>query len=381
MSNKKKVAILGCTGSIGTSALDVMRKYKDELELYSATAHSSTDELKKIAAEFSPRFIAVSNKSRKADCDFGNVKTGFGAEALKEACSGADIVVMAIVGMAALPPFVYCLENDIPVALANKESMVCGARLIRDLMDERGSVVLPVDSETFAISECLRGRNKADVSSVLLTASGGPFRTWKKEDIDEATPDMALRHPNWSMGAKITVDCATMLNKGLEVMETRWLFDIEPACIRIVVHPESIIHSMVEYNDNAVIAHMAVSDMRLPIANALLYPNVPKVAVDKLDLFSIGSLHFEEPSRDRFPCLDLAYEAIKKEGALPIVLNSSNEIAVGRFLAGEFPLRGIAELIESAMCRFGGESVSSFEDIYALDREVRKFVVSVKIRR
>ena len=380
--SRKKIAVLGATGSIGRNAINVIEKYSGELEAVALTAHSNISLLSEQARRVSPSFVAVTGEcdERKAGELFGDgIDVGFGKEAVIEACDMADMVVLGIVGMAALPAFEHCLKNDIPVALANKEAMVCGGRLVRDIMDERKSCVLPVDSETFAIWQCLYGHDMSDVRSVLLTASGGPFRTRTFDETVSAKPEDALRHPNWSMGAKITVDCATMLNKGLEVMETRWLFDIPPDDIRVVVHPESIIHSMVEYNDNAVMAQLAVPDMRLPIAGALLYPKMARGAVDRLDLFGVASLHFEAPSTEKFPCLGLAYEAVRNEGITPVVLNSANEIAVARFLGGDFLFGGIPKLIEAAMRRFGTGRLRDFEDIYRLDGEVREYCSGISI--
>ncbi|PWM38997.1 MAG: 1-deoxy-D-xylulose-5-phosphate reductoisomerase [Clostridiales bacterium] len=375
--SRKKVAVLGSTGSIGKSSLDVIRKYSSMLELSAISCHTNAELLEKQAREFSPRFAAVSGLDRVQQDIFGGTKTGCGEEALLEACEGADIVVLAIVGMAALRPFEFCLKNDIPVALANKESLVCGGRLIRDIMDRRGSQVLPVDSETFAISECISRRKRAEIRSVLLTASGGPFRTASEEVIRNATPEMALAHPNWAMGKKISVDCATMINKGLEIMETRWLFDIDPSRIRVVVHPESIVHSMAEFTDHSIMAHMAVADMRLPIAGALLSPEIPVNAVGRLNLFEVGALHFEAPAIKRFPCLGLAYEAINNEGIMPIVLNAANEVAVQKFLNREFPMGGIFDMVSSAMDKFGSGPVGTLDEVFEIDKTVREYCTAI----
>ncbi len=371
---KKKIAILGSTGSIGQSALSVIGSHADKFEITALTAHTNISLLKKQIAEFKPSYVALTGECGfYADFpDFVTVKTG--QDSVFEACLGADIVLLAIMGIAGLPAFEFCLNNRIPVALATKEAMVCGGRAARELMDKTGTPVLPVDSELSAIWQCLDGNTKGDVKRILLTASGGPFREWTKERIAKAGVSDALNHPNWSMGKKITVDCATLANKGLEIMETRWLFDMSPEQITVVVHPESIIHSMVEFKDNAILAQLGDKDMRIPILHALSYPERLENCEPSLDIFGLGALHFERPDTGKFPCLALAYEAVKNDGALQLVFNSANEIAVELFLQGKIAFAEIYSMIERAMKSFSDVKVSSFADVYGLDKEVRSFL-------
>lgn len=369
----RNVVILGSTGSVGTNTLSVIRNMAGDFRVTGLSAHTNAADLIKQAAEFLPEKIALSGLEPR---DFSlpeGTKALFGADALPQLCDGADLVVLAVVGIAGLPAFEYCLRNRIPVALANKEAMVCGGKVARRLMDETGTTVLPVDSELSAIFQCMEGRPREQIKHLWLTASGGPFRTKDKAFIEQATKGDALRHPNWDMGQKITIDCATMLNKGLEIMETRWLFDIPSSQIKVVVHPESIVHSMVELTDGSVIAQLGVHDMQLPIEVALAYPHRKDVGVEPLDLFRVGSLHFEQPDMDRFPCLRLAYQVLSGDSALQLVLNSANEVAVAAFLQDKIRFAGIPGLIEEALSHFAHIRVESFADIYGADREVRRF--------
>ena len=373
---KTKVAILGSTGSIGKSALAAIALHPERFEVTALTAHSNLDLLMKQAQEFHPRYIAASGV-REFPETLPGVKCGAGEEAILEACDGADVVLLSIMGMAGLPAFEYCLRNGIKVALATKEAMVCGGRFVRNLIDETGTEVLPVDSELSAIFQSMAGHTKEDIKRILLTASGGPFRKFSLEEIKNATKAQALRHPNWSMGQKITIDSATMMNKGLEIMETRWFFDVDPDKIQVVVHPESIVHSMVEYYDNSVLAHLAAPDMRLPILYALTYPERLDSGTPELDLFKVGSLHFEAPDLERFPCLALAYEAVRNDGALQLVLNSANEVAVEYFLQERFGVMGIYDMVANAMQKFSGIRITCFDDIYRMDREIRAYCRSL----
>ncbi|MBR4079223.1 MAG: 1-deoxy-D-xylulose-5-phosphate reductoisomerase [Christensenellaceae bacterium] len=371
---KTKVAILGSTGSIGKSALAALALHPDRFEVTALTAHANIPLLMEQARQFSPKYIAASGGTFTEEIK--GIRMGTGPEAILEACDGADVVLLSIMGMAGLPAFEYCIKNGIKVALATKEAMVCGGRLVRDLIDRTGTEVLPVDSELSAIFQSMAGHTKDDVKRVLLTASGGPFRKSSLAEIRNATKVQALKHPNWSMGAKITIDSATMMNKGLEIMETRWFFDVAPDKIQVVVHPESVIHSMVEYYDNSVLAHLAYPDMRLPILYALSYPDRLYSGTPQADFFKIGTLHFEEPDLERFPCLQLAYEAVKNDGALQLVLNSANEVAVDLFLKDRFGIMGIYDMVADAMQKFSDIKVNSFDDIYRLDREIRGYCLS-----
>ena len=378
---RKKIVILGSTGSIGKNKLDVLRGMQETYEVYGLAAHKSVRELLAQAAEFRPARLALTDAaaSREAAEGFAGELLA-GPQALCDICEGADLVVLSVVGMAGLPPFVHCLRRGIPVALATKEAMVYGGRLARDLMDATGTPVLPLDSEISAIFQCLQGNKKAQVAEILLTASGGPFRTWPLERVRQATLAEALKHPNWSMGAKITIDSASMANKGLEIMETRWMFDIAPEKITVVVHPESIVHSAVRYLDGSVMAQMGATDMRLPIAYALQYPDRLPNCARALDLFAVGTLHFEQPDYEKFPCLRLAREAVTEGAAMQMVFNAANDAAVALFRRGAIGFWQIGEVIRAAMDSFRGTEVASFEEIYARDAEIRSFAETVAQR-
>lgn len=369
---KKKIAVIGSTGSIGINALDVIRNYSDKFTLVAITGHTNIDILQQQVNEFNPLYAALTGFNQKPESLYGCNKIGYGPDSVFEACSLADVVLLSVTGIAGLPTFEYCLKNNIPVALATKEAMVCGGRLARELMDKTKTPVLPVDSELSAIWQCMSDVNP--VKKIYLTASGGPFRTWSCEQINTAKLEDALAHPNWNMGSKITVDCASMVNKGLEIMETRWLFDISSENIEVVVHPESIIHSMVEFNDNAILAQLGDRDMRIPIMYALSYPERLESPYAPLNLFDIAALHFEKPDMQKFPCLQLAYEAVKNDGTLQLVFNSANEYAVEKFLNRSITFSNIYNIIEKAMLKFSNISASSFDDIYRIDREVRAFL-------
>ncbi len=370
---RKKVALLGSTGSIGTKAIFALKELSNLYRISAITGHSNTALLSEQALELKPDFVGITGERR---CDMpADVTCAYGKESLIEACTHADIVLLAVVGIAGLPAFEYCLKNNIPVALATKEAMVCGGRLARDLMDKTQTPVLPIDSELSAIFQCLLGNRKKDVRSIWLTASGGPFRDTDYESMCRATPAQALKHPNWSMGAKISVDSATLMNKGLEIMETRWLFDIPAGKIKVVIHPESLVHSMVEYVDGSLISMMAVTDMQLAIHYAMSYPRRLPSSVHPLNLCEVGALHFREPDTARFPCLELAYEAVKSDGYLQLVLNSANEVAVDLFLKEKIAFMGIPRLVELAMNKFNAVKLSTFEEIYEVDREVRAYVL------
>ena len=345
---KKKIAILGSTGSIGKNALSVIRNNSELFEVSALTANVNIKGLKEQICEFKPSFAALTGYDVKPIGLDGCSEISFGKDSILEACLNADIVLLSVTGIAGLPAFEFCLKNNIPVALATKEAMVCGGRLARRLMDETKTPVLPVDSELSAI--------------------------WSKQRILSAGIGDALNHPNWNMGKKITVDCASMANKGLEIMETRWLFDIEPAKISVVVHPESIIHSMVEYEDNAIMAQLGDKDMRIPIMNAFSYPERLSNSAESIDLFDIGVLHFEKPDLEKFPCLSLAYEAVKNDGELQLIFNCANEVAVEYFLNGKISFSQIYNIIENAMAKFSQIKVNNFDDIYEIDREVRSFL-------
>lgn len=379
---RKKIVILGSTGSIGKNTLDVLRGMQETYEVYGLAAHQSAQALLAQAAEFRPARLAVTDEAAAGELAAGGFAGEIlaGPQALCDICEGADLVVLSVVGMAGLPPFVHCLRRGIPVALATKEAMVYGGRLARDLMDSTGTPVLPLDSEISAIFQCLQGNKKAQAAEILLTASGGPFRTWPLERVRQATLAEALKHPNWSMGAKITIDSASMANKGLEIMETRWMFDIAPEKITVVVHPESIVHSAVRYQDGSVMAQMGATDMRLPIAYALQYPDRLPNCARALDLFAVGTLHFEQPDYEKFPCLRLAREAVTEGAAMQMVFNAANDAAVALFRRGAIGFWQISEVIARAMESFRGAEATSFEEIYARDAEIRAFAETVAQR-
>ena len=383
MEKRKKIVILGATGSIGTNTLKVLEGMQDAYEIYGLAARSSWQQLAELAQKYRPAQLALTDaeqaeKLREEGNFSGRILQG--EEALIEICEHADLVVLSVVGVAGLRPFVYCLQQGIPVALATKEAMVYGGRLARELMDRTGTPVLPLDSEISAIFQCLQGNHKGQAEEILLTASGGPFRTWPLEKIQKATLKQALQHPNWSMGAKITIDSASMANKGLEIMETRWMFDIDPAKITVVVHPESIVHSAVRYTDGCVMAQLGATDMKLPIAYALRYPQRLPNCGERLDLFQIGALHFEQPDYERFPCLKLAKQAIAQGSAMQMVFNAANDAAVALFRVGAVGFWQISQIIEQALQSFSAAELHSFEEIYALDEEIRSFARQVAQR-
>ncbi|MGI5849964.1 MAG: 1-deoxy-D-xylulose-5-phosphate reductoisomerase, partial [Christensenellales bacterium] len=326
----KKIAILGATGSIGRQALDIIDKHPKRFKVTALTAHRSSETLLKLAKKFGAEYIGVTGSN--GDSEFeksvpNHIKVGFGIQGLLESCGAGnpDIVLIAVVGIAGLPPLIECLDKGIDVALANKEALVCGGHIIKQKQKKSKSEIFPVDSELCAIYQCLGGVRTTGLRRVILTASGGPFLNWSKQEIENATVEQALRHPNWRMGKKITVDCATYMNKGLEIIETKWLFDVTPDMIDVVVHRQSIIHSMIEYKDGAVIAQMGPTDMRQPIQYAFDHSERLNSVVGHLDFAALKSLTFEEPDLRKFPCLKHAMDAIREGGAMPLIMNAANE--------------------------------------------------------
>lgn len=350
----KKVAILGSTGSIGTQTLEIARTNGD-LAITALAAGSNVERLEAQIREFRPSLAAVwaeekakELKSRIRDLD---VRVVTGMEGLIEVAEQPEsgILVTAIVGMIGIRPTIAAMKAGKDIALANKETLVTAGHIIMPLAEECGVRILPVDSEHSAIFQCLHGENRCELHKILLTASGGPFRGKKKEELREVQVEDALKHPNWSMGRKITIDSATLVNKGLEMMEARWLFGVEPQDIKIVVQPKSIIHSMVEFADGAVIAQLGTPDMKLPIQYALYYPQRRYLPGERLDFLSLGKLDFEKPDMDTFYGLKLAYEAGRAGGSLPTVFNAANELAVRMFLNREIKFLEIVEIIEDCM--------------------------------
>ena len=356
-NDMKKISIIGSTGSIGTQTLEVVRNNKD-IEVASLAAGRKIDILEQQVREFRPRIVSISDerlladlKARLSDISDYSPEFYYGMEGLKAAatCDEADIVVTAIVGMIGVEPTLAAIEAGKDIALANKETLVTAGSIVMKKAAEKGIRILPVDSEHSAIFQSLQGNSMNPVKRILLTASGGPFRGKKREELQNVTVKEALNHPNWSMGPKITVDSATMVNKGLEVIEAKWLFNVEPSQIEVVIQPQSIIHSAVEYADGAVIAQLGTPDMKLPIQYALYYPERRFLPGDRLDFTKISGIIIDTPDRETFKGLDFAYNSLEVGGTMPAVFNAANEFAVAEFLAGKISFLGIYDRIEYAM--------------------------------
>lgn len=368
----KTIAILGSTGSIGTQTLEVAEEIGN-IRVAAMTGNQNIDLLEKQARKFRPELVAVMDKkkaeilkSRLADTD---IRVASGMEGLKEAATmdGVQTVMTSIVGNVGLEPTFAAIAAGKDIALANKETLVSAGQLVMDMVRQYGVSLYPVDSEHSAIFQCLQGNEGNAVRRILLTASGGPFRGKKSAELQEITAQDALKHPNWSMGKKITIDSATLMNKGLEVMEAKWLFGVETGQIEVLVHPQSIVHSAVEYEDGAVIAQMGEPDMRVPIQYALTYPKRLKNAFPKIDFLERSTLTFEKPDRETFRCLSLAYEALEAGGTMPTVLNGANEVAVARFLEGEISFLQIPMLIENTMNAYTVKYEYTLEDLLEAD--------------
>lgn len=375
----QKLSILGSTGSIGTQALDVvdMRGY----EVVALTADSNYKLLEKQIRKYKPLYAALSNeeaaKTLRTLVSDTSTKVLSGKEGVIECAraSESDTVLNSIVGIAGLAPTMAALEEGKDIALANKETLVAGGKIVMEKAKEKGSAILPVDSEHSAIFQCLQGMNKkAELKSIILTASGGPFFGKTRDELKNVTVAQALKHPNWEMGAKITVDSASMMNKGLELIEAVWLFDVHPDMIDIVVHRESIIHSLIEYNDNSVIAQLGVPDMRIPIQFALTYPERYESPVKKLNLWEHRNLTFYKPDYDTFRCLNLCREAIKKGGLYPCVANGANEMANELFRKGEIGFLEIADKVELALNECETKDDYTLSDVFAFDEMARQIV-------
>ena len=385
MSAPKRLAILGSTGSIGVSTLDVVARHSGKFEVVALTARHQSAALFEQCFKVRPKIAVMLDPDAAQDLRRRLQQAGVacevrcGVEALEQVASmpGVDTVMAAIVGIAGLRPTLAAARAGKNVLLANKESLVTAGAVLMDAVRESGATLLPIDSEHNAIFQALpRGyagsADRAGVRRILLTASGGPFRATPLRQLEEVTPDQACAHPNWVMGRKISVDSATMMNKGLEVIEARWLFSVRPDQIEVVIHPESVIHSLVEYIDGSVIAQLGNPDMRTPIAHALGFPERIMAGVEFLDLTCVGSLHFERPDKQRFPCLRLAYEALAKGGTAPTALNAANEIAVASFLSGGLGFRQIPALIEAVLADHTCTPVENLEDVLAADHAARE---------
>lgn len=370
------IAILGSTGSIGTQALELVRLHPEEFRVVALTARSSREKLFEQVREFRPEVAGLTEPIPMSEIpeDVRFCRWVMGEEALRVAAAEvpADMVLVSVVGIAGLQSVMDALGANRQVLLANKEALVTGGHLVMDAAKRIGKPILPVDSEHSAIFQCLQGAGGNQPMRLLLTASGGPFRTWTREQMQNATRAQALKHPNWSMGAKITIDSASMFNKALEIIEAHWLFDMPPEKIQVVVHPQSIVHSAVEFADGAVLAQLGVPDMRVPIAYAMTYPRRIPTGSKPLDLFSIGTLTFEPGDPVRFPALRLAGECLNAGGAACTVLNGANEMAVAAFLRDEIPFGAISRIVEGTLEACGAMPADTLEDIFQADLEARR---------
>ncbi len=369
----RRIAILGSTGSIGTQSLDVIRRHPESFCAAALAARSSAAALAAQVREFSPAAAALVCPP-EGFAGENNCEWSFGEEALLDICAREDVdaVLVAVVGIAGLPAVLRAIECGKTMLLANKEALVTGGALVMEAARRKGVSLLPVDSEHSAIFQCIQGRPNAHPRRIVLTASGGPFRTWSREQIERATVEQALRHPNWSMGRKITIDSASMVNKALEVIEARWLFDMAPEDIEVVVHPQSVVHSGVEFSDGALLCQMGLPDMRVPIAYAMSYPDRMGNVGERLDLTRAGALTFEAPDFARFPALKLAWEVLREGGDAPVRLNGANEVAVDLVLRGELPFFRIADLLAETLSREGARPVREVADVLDADRRARE---------
>ncbi len=379
----KNISILGATGSIGTQTLDVIRK-SDNINLIGITANTSVEKVKEIIDEFNPKYVGMMDKESKNKIEKYvkekslNINVLEGIEGLNKIASldEIDTVVTSVVGMIGLEPTIKAIRSKKDIALANKETLVVAGELVMREAKEYGINILPVDSEHSAIFQSLRGNSIKELKKIILTASGGPFRGKKINDLKNISLEDALNHPNWSMGRKITIDSSTLMNKGLEVIEAHWLFNCDYDNIQVLVHPQSIIHSMVEYKDNSIIAQLGSADMRLPIQYALNYPNREKSIANGIDFYEIASLTFEKPDIDTFKCLRLAFEAGKQGGLMPTILNGANEEAVDLYLNNKINYLQIGDIIEHCMKHFKdeGRHEVTLDNVISLDKKVKEYV-------
>ena len=390
----KRIALLGSTGSIGEQTLDVVAGHPERFEVVSMAAGRRVDRLIEQVRQFRPRVVSVADRKnvapirealatselagagRAGERSCGKVEVVFGEAGLEAvATEPADLVVAGLVGAVGLRPVLAAIRAGTHIGLANKEAMVMAGALVRREAAARNVDIIPIDSEHSAIFQCLVGSRPEEVARLILTCSGGPFRTWSKERIESASVEEALAHPNWSMGDKISIDSATLMNKGLEVIEARWLFDVEADRVDVVVHPQSIVHSLVEFCDRSVLAQLGLPDMRVPIAVALAYPERVELDVPRLDLVALRRLDFEAPDRERFPCLDLAYRAVAGSEAAPAVLNAANEVAVAAFLGRQIEFTEIAALNASVLdvhlAEHAGQRVDELTSVFEADSWAR----------
>lgn len=377
---KEIISIIGSTGSIGTQTLEVCREYG--IRVTGLSAYSDIELLERQIREFKPRIACVVNRERAEELKVRvrdlDVKIITGEEGLSEVATERDAqaVVTAVVGIAGLVPTICAIRAGKDIALANKETLVTGGHIVTALAKERGVALLPVDSEHSAIFQSMQGFLKKDIKRIILTASGGPFLGKSADELKDVTPQQALKHPNWSMGKKITIDSSTLVNKGLEVIEAKWLFGVNADKIKVLVHPQSVVHSMVEYKDNGVIAQLGVPDMKLPIQYALSYPERLPMKNNELDFMKYSALTFAEPDTETFPALSLAYSAARRGGNLSCIYNSADEAAVAMFLAGKIKYPEITEILSEAMDKFAKAEEPDVEEILQTDRAVREWALN-----
>lgn len=373
---KRKLAILGSTGSIGTQALDVVREHEDRFEIYALTANNQVELLIKQAREFQPEVVVIANEAKydqlkEALTDLP-IKVWAGSDSIAQVVTAEpiDMVLTAMVGYSGLYPTICAIKAGKAIALANKETLVVAGEMITELAIANRVPILPVDSEHSAIFQCLNGE-QSPIEKILLTASGGPFRKMTIDQLAKVTKNEALRHPNWDMGAKVTIDSASLMNKGFEMIEAKWLFDVAPSQVEVVVHPQSIIHSMVQFEDSSIIAQLGLPDMHLPIQYALGYPERLKSSFKRLDIFELGTMTFEKPDLNRFRNLAYAFDAIEKRGNMPCILNAANEIVVAAFLRDEVGFLQMSNIIEQTMQKASFIVNPTYEDYVATDKEAR----------
>ncbi len=379
--NKQKLAILGSTGSIGMQALEIIRQHPNKFELVALTANSNWELLAKQAKEFNPKYILISNEDHysKLNQSVKNIEIISGFEKLPELASldEVDTVLNALVGFAGFDSTLAAIQSGKKVALANKESLVVGGELITKALEESGSELIPVDSEHSAMLQCLVGEDMNDIERIIITASGGPFREFTKEQMRMVTVEQALDHPNWSMGAKITIDSSTMMNKGLEIIEAHWLFDIPVSKIQPIIHPQSIIHSMITFVDGSSKAQLGLPDMKVPIIYALSYPDRLSLKTPRIDWNQMQNMTFQPVDYDKFPCVKLAMESIEKGGYAPAVLNAANEVAVARFLNKEIGYIHIPKIVEESLANIQWNDSLNPETLKEIDKETRDYATSI----
>ena len=376
----KKVAILGSTGSIGTQALDVISKNKQLLSVAVLSCANNIEKLCSQIEEYHPEAVVVAKEEDAAELrrKYPSVEVLWGDDGLVQAATGdCDVVLNSLMGIRGLVPTYKAVMSGKDIALANKETLVAGGELIMKGVKEKNILLTPVDSEHSAVFQCMQGQNRKDVARLILTGSGGPFRKCSKKELETVTVEQALKHPNWSMGAKITIDSSTLMNKGLEVIEAMWLFGFDIDSIDVVIHPQSIIHSMIEMNDGAVLAQMGTADMRIPIAYALTYPDREVSGSQRLDLIKAAQLTFEEPDTDKFPCLKIAMDAAKAGGTYPVTMNGANEMLVSAFLEGRISYLDIPRIIDRIMQEHKVQYDLSLEVILEADKMARQAVLDI----